>query len=155
MKSFWQIINQFWQLNRVRGTPRVNLLDASKTKNGYKPFPTVQEYNKLIIEKSMEKFQFTDKATTKEQFLKFKEFIKDETKYRGHEHYVAYYIFKHRIEGNDRDAYLEDEVRNRCYKGLRSGRLVGSGGDMTENYAIPTFKNCVIKVYNKYAEPEE
>jgi hypothetical protein len=48
------------------------LLDASEAKNGYKPFPTLQEYNKLIIEKSMEKFQFTDKATTKEQFLKFK-----------------------------------------------------------------------------------
>lgn len=154
MKSFWQIINQFWQLNRVRGTPRVNLLDASEAKNGYKPFPTLQEYNKLIIEKSMEKFQFTDKATTKEQFLKFKEFIKDESD-KDHSDYVAYYIFKHRLEGNDRDAYLEDEVRNRCYKGLRSGRLAGSGGDMTENYAIPVFKNWVINVYNKYAEAEE
>ena len=154
MKSFWQIINQFWQLNRVRGTPRVNLLDASETKNGYKPFPTLQEYNKLIIEKSMEKKFFTDKATTKEQFLKFKEFIKDESD-KYHSDYVAYYIFKHRLEGNDRDAYLEDEVRNRCYKGLRSGRLTGSGGDMTENYAIPVFKNWVINVYNKYAEAEE
>ena len=154
MKSFWQIINQFWQLNRVRGTPRVNLLDASEAKNGYKPFPTLQEYNKLIIEKSMEKKFFTDKATTKEQFLKFKEFIKDESD-KDHSVYVAYYIFKHRLEGNDRDAYLEDEVRNRCYKGLRSGRLTGSGGDMTENYAIPVFKNWVINVYNKYAESEE
>ncbi len=103
----------------------------------------------------MEKFQFTDKATTKEQFLKFKEFIKDEKQYKDHSGYVAYYIFKHRIEGNDRDAYLEDEVRNRCYKGLRSGRIAGSGGDMTESFAIPAFKNWVIKTYNKYAESEE
>ena len=155
MKSFWQIINQFWQLNRVRGTPRVNLLDASEAKDGYKPFPTLQEYNKLIIEKSMENLKFTDKATTKEQFLKFKEFIKDDSS-KGHNHYVAYYIFKHRLEGEARDKYLDDEVRHRCHKGLRSGRITSyGGGDMTENYAIPMFKNWVIKVYNKYAESEE
>ena len=102
----------------------------------------------------MEKKFFTDKATTKKQFLKFKEFIKDESD-KDHSVYVAYYIFKRRLEGNDRDAYLEDEVRNRCYKGLSSGRLTGSGGVMTENYAIPVFKNWVINVYNKYAEAEE
>ena len=152
MKSFWQIINQFWQLNRVRGTPRVNLLDASETKNGYKPL-TLQEYNKLIIDKSMEKLQFTDKATTREQYLKFKEEVKKP--YHAHYFYVAYYIFKHRLTGAERDEYLEDEVRNRCYKGLYSGRIVSTGGEMTENYAIPMFKNWVINKYNEYADPQE
>jgi len=114
----------------------------------------MKEYNKLIIEETMEKLQFTGKATTKEQYLKFKEFIK--TNAGGHNHYVAYYIFKHRLEGDERDKYLEDEVRHRCYKGLRSGRITSyGGGDMTEDYAIPVFKNWVIKVYNKYAESEE
>jgi hypothetical protein len=128
------------------------LLDASETKNGCKPFPTLQEYNKLIIEKSMEKKIFTDKPTTKEQYLKFKEEIK--TNSHGHIYYVAYYIFKHRLSGEERDKYLEDEVRHRCYKGLRSGRIIGSGGDMTENYAIPMFKNRVIRVYNEFAESD-
>ena len=102
----------------------------------------------------MEKKFFTDKATTKEQYLKFKEFIKSETA-KDHSDYVAYYIFKHRIEGDERDKYLEDEVRHRCYKGLRSGRITGyGGGDMTENYAIPTFKNWVIRKYNEFAESD-
>ena len=151
MKSFWQIINQFWQLNRVRGTPRVNLLDASETKYGYKPL-TLQEYNKLRIDKSMEKLQFKDKATTKEQYLKFKEYIKQGE--WSHRTYVAYYIFKHRLEGEERDKYLEDEVRHRCYKGLYNGRIVSSGGAMTESFAIPHFKNLVIRQYNKFAESE-
>ena len=115
---------------------------------------TVQEYNKLIAERSMEKKIFTNKETTKEQYLKFMAFIKDESKYKDHSHYVAYYIFKHRIEGEERDKYLEDEVKHRCYKMLYSGRW-GMGGDMTEHYAIPSFKNAVIDVYNKYADGEE
>jgi hypothetical protein len=111
--------------------------------------------NKQIKEYiNMEKKIFTDKETTREQYIKFKEFIKSET-YKDHSDYVAYYIFKHRIEGADRDAYLEDEVRNRCYKMLHSGRWGVSGGDMTESYVIPAFKNAVIKVYNKYADPTE
>lgn len=101
----------------------------------------------------MKKVQFTDKETTKEQYLKFKEFIKSDTD-KHHSDYVAYYIFKHRIQGLDRDAYLEDEVRNRCYKALYSGRLAGSGGEMTDNYAIPMFKKWVIETYNKYADPD-
>lgn len=102
----------------------------------------------------MEKLQFTDKATTKEQYLKFKEYIKS-NKYRHvHRDYVAYYIFKHRLVGKERDEYLEDEVRNRCYKMLFSGRW-GSGGDMTENYTIPLFKKAVISIYNKFAEDGE
>lgn len=95
---------------------------------------------------------FTNNATTKEQYLKFKEYIKS----REHSHwtYVAYYIFKHRIEGEERDKYLDEEVKTRCHKGLYNGRLVGSGGDMTENYAIPLFKNYVIEEYNKFASAE-
>jgi len=98
----------------------------------------------------MEIFKFTDEVTTKEQYLKFKEFIKSDAG-KHHSDYVAYYIFKHRIQGLDRDAYLEDEVRLRCYKGLRSGRITGSGGDMTEREAIPMFKNMVISMYNEFA----
>lgn len=98
----------------------------------------------------MEKKFFTNKATTKEQYLKFKEFIKNDS-YKDHADYVAYYIFKHRLNGEERDKYLEDEVRHRCYKMLFSGRW-GMGGDMTESYAIPSFKNAVIDNYNKYAE---
>jgi len=99
----------------------------------------------------MEKLQFTDKATTKEQYLRFKDFIKS-NKYHLHRDYVAYYIFKHRLVGKERDEYLEDEVRNRCWKGLYHGRIVYSGGDLTESYAIPHFKNLVIERYNKFVE---
>jgi hypothetical protein len=102
----------------------------------------------------MEKLQFTDKATTKEQYLKFKDFIKSE-KYHVHRDYVAYYIFKHRLVGEERDKYLEDEVRHRCWKALYHGRIVYSGGDLTESYAIPRFKNLVIERYNKFAEDGE
>lgn len=103
----------------------------------------------------MEKKFFTDKETTKEQYLKFKEYIKDTTKYKDHADYVAYYIFKHRLNGEERDNYLEDEVRHRCYKGLRSGRITSyGGGDMTESYAIPMFKNWVISRYNKFVEED-
>ena len=100
----------------------------------------------------METLKFTDKATTKEQYLKFKEYVKQGG--WSHRVYVAYYIFKHRLEGEERDKYLEDEVRHRCYKGLYSGRIVYSGGAMTESYAIPRFKNLVIECYNRYADPE-
>ena len=102
----------------------------------------------------MEKKVFTDKETTKEQYLKFKEFIKS-NKYLLHYDYVAYYIFKHRLAGKERDEYLEDEVRHRCWKALYHGRIVYSGGDLTESYAIPRFKNLVIERYNKFAEDGE
>ena len=98
---------------------------------------------------------FTNKETTKEQYLKFKEYIKA-NKYLSHQIYVAYYIFKHRIVGDERDKYLDDEVRHRCWKGLHSGRITSyGGGDMTESYAIPMFKNWVIHTYNKFAEDGE
>ena len=101
----------------------------------------------------MEKKIFTNTETTKEQYLKFKEFIKSDAE-KDHSDYVAYYIFKHRITGEERDKYLEDEVRTRCYKMLFSGRW-GMGGDWTEKVAIPSFKNAVISKYNKYADPQE
>jgi len=103
----------------------------------------------------MEKKIFTNTDTTKEQYLKFKEFIKSDAE-KDHSDYVAYYIFKHRITGEERDKYLEEEVNTRCHKMLFSGRWHGmSGGDWTERTAIPSFKNSVISKYNKYADPQE
>ena len=112
--------------------------------------------NKQIKEYiDMEKKIFTEKETTREQYLKFKEYIKSD-KEKDHADYVAYYIFKHRLAGEERDAYLEDEVRNRCYKMLFSGRWYGtSGGDWTDKVAIPSFKNSVIKRYNEFAEDND
>ena len=103
----------------------------------------------------MEKKIFTNTETTKEQYLKFKEFIKSDAE-KNHADYVAYYIFKHRLTGEERDKYLEDEVRTRCYKMLFSGRWYGmSGGDWTNRVAAPAFKNSVISTYNKFADPQE
>jgi hypothetical protein len=102
----------------------------------------------------MEKKFFTNSETTKEQYLKFKEFIKSDA-YKDHADYVAYYIFKHRLVGEERDKYLEDEVRHRCWKMLVTGRFGYGGGDCVEREAIPFFKNAVIKVYNQYAEAND
>ena len=103
----------------------------------------------------MEKKIFTNTETTKEQYLKFKEFIKSDAE-KDHSDYVAYYIFKHRITGEERDKYLEEEVNTRCHKMLFSGRWYGmSGGDCTNRVAAPAFKNSVISTYNKFADPQE
>jgi hypothetical protein len=102
----------------------------------------------------MENRIFTNSETTRDQYLKFKEFIKSES-YKDHADYVAYYIFKHRITGEERDKYLEDEVRTRCYKMLFSGRWGTPGGDWTDRVAIPSFKNAVINRYNKFATTDE
>jgi hypothetical protein len=102
----------------------------------------------------METKIFTSKESTKEQYLKFKEFIKSDS-YKDHSDYVAYYILKHRIVGEERDKYLEDEVRHRCWKMLVTGRSGYSGGDLVEYYAIPMFKNAVIETYNKYVETDD
>ena len=102
----------------------------------------------------MEKKIFTSKESTKEQYLKFKEYIKSDA-YKDHSDYVAYYILKHRIVGEERDKYLEEEVRNRCWKMLYSGRWGISGGDMTESLVVPAFKNRVINTYNKYVETDD
>jgi hypothetical protein len=108
----------------------------------------IKEY--IIMEKKI----FTDKETTKEQYLKFKEFIKSDCN-KDHADYVAYYLFKHRIEGEERDKYLEDEVRHRCYKMLVTGRFGYGGGDCVEREAIPFFKNAVITRYNKRVETDD
>lgn len=102
----------------------------------------------------MEKNIFTNEATTKEQYLKFKEYIKSDS-VKNHADYVAYYIFKHRLTGEERDKYLDDEVKQRCYKMLFSGRWGTPGGDWTERVAIPSFKNAVINRYNQFATIEE
>ena len=103
----------------------------------------------------MEKKIFTNTETTKEQYLKFKEFIKSDAE-KDHSDYVAYYIFKHRITGEERDKYLEEEVNTRCHKMLFSGRWYGmAGGDWTNRVAAPAFKNSVISTYNKFADPQE
>ena len=148
--SFWQVLGEFWQLSTIRG-PDVFLIWIGKVVKKLKSLVNNKQIKEYI---NMEKKIFTEKETTREQYLKFKEFIKSDAD-KHHSDYVAYYIFKHRIAGADRDAYLEDEVKNRCYKALYSGRLAGSGGEMTENYAIPTFKRWVIEAYNKYADPTE
>jgi hypothetical protein len=101
----------------------------------------------------MEKVNFANVETTREQYLKFKNYIKSESE-KDHADYVAYYIFKHRIEGEERDVYLDDEVNVRCHKMLFSGRW-GSGGDWTDRVAIPLFKNAVINRYNKFATTNE
>jgi hypothetical protein len=102
---------------------------------------------------NMEKNIFTSKETTKEQYLKFKDYIKSDAD-KDHADYVAYYILKHRIVGEERDKYLEDEVRQRCWKMLVSGRW-GSGGEMVERYAVPMFKDAVIRRYNKFVETDD
>ena len=103
----------------------------------------------------MEKKIFTNTETTKEQYLKFKEFIKSDAE-KDHSDYVAYYIFKHRITGEERDKYLEEEVNTRCHKMLFSGRWYGmSGGDWANRVAAPAFKNSVISTYNKFADQQE
>ena len=101
----------------------------------------------------MEKANFANVETTREQYINFKNYIKSESE-KNHADYVAYYIFKHRIGGEERDKYLDDEVKTRCHKMLFSGRW-GSGGDWTDRVAIPSFKNAVINRYNRFAATNE
>lgn len=106
--------------------------------------------------------EFSMNATTKEQYLKFKE----EIKRKSHEHafYIAYYIFKHRI-GRDKETdlvdsqviekYIDDVVIPACYKGLYHGRIAPYCGGNCINYAIKHFKEMVRWHYNTYAEPQD
>ena len=105
--------------------------------------------------------EFVMNATTKEQYLKFKEDLKKES-YHPHSFYIAYYIFKHRIgrdletdlvDTNVIEKYLDEVVIPACYKGLYHGRIVGTGGECI-NYAKRYFKDYVRSVYNKYATYE-
>lgn len=106
--------------------------------------------------------EFTMNATSKEQYLKFKEDIKNSS--HSHDFYIAYYIFKHRI-GRDKETdlvdsqviekYLDDVVIPACYKGLYHGRIAPYCGGNCINYAIREFKNNVHETYNRYAEVYE
>ena len=117
------------------------------------------EFNKIY-----EKEDFSINATTKEQYLAFKQYIK-QAEYGHHYVYIAYYIFKHRI-GCDFEneelvdniklrEYLDDEIVNRCWNMLWYGKdaYVYGGGEGCMKYeAIPKFKRKVIEIYNKFAE---
>lgn len=118
------------------------------------------EFNKIY-----EKEDFSINATTKEQYLAFKQYIK-QAEYGHHHHvYVAYYIFKHRI-GCDFEneelvdniklhKFLDNEISNKCWNMLWYGKdaYVYGGGEGCMKYeAIPKFKRKVIEIYNVFAE---
>lgn len=121
----------------------------------------------ISIMKTQDKIEFTYNATTRDQYLAFKKYMKEEAAkgkgYIAHYETVAYYMFKHRIGcdfENDclidvakLEEYLDKAVKD-CYKCLYNGEYYyscGSGGDWTERSAIPGFKNKVREIYNKYA----
>ena len=116
------------------------------------------EFNHMYTHKGED---FVIDATTKEQFLAFKDFIKS----KSHHHYVyvAYYAFKHRIGCDFENGELIDNLKLReyldneivkCYKMLYHGEnawTYGGGGDCMKYEAIPRFKRKVIETYNKFA----
>jgi len=134
---------------------------------------TTQEYNfRIDLVKSSYNFcqtyskeDFSINATTKEQYLAFKQYIK-QAEYDHHHHvYVAYYMFKHRI-GCDFEneelvdnlalhTWLDTEIISRCWDMLWHGKdayTYGGGEECMKYEAIPIFKKKVIKIYNKFAE---
>ena len=116
------------------------------------------EFNRMY---TRENEDFVIDATTKEQYLAFKDFIK--SKSHSHYVYVAYYAFKHRIGCDFENGELVDNIKLReyldneivkCYKMLYNGDdyfAYGGGGDSMKYEAIPNFKRKVIKTYNKFA----
>lgn len=116
--------------------------------------------------KTYSKEDFSINATTKEQYLAFKQYIK-QAEHGGYSHhvYVAYYMFKHRI-GCDFEneelvdnmvlhAWLDSEIIYKCWNMLWYGKTACSygGGEGCMKYeAIPNFKRKVISIYNKFAE---
>lgn len=107
---------------------------------------------------------FVIDATTKDQYLAFKEYIKKESKNDNIMHHdsVAYWLFKHRIGCDFENDELVDNMKLRealdneiinCYKMLYSGRYYtyGGGGNCMKYEAIPRFKRKVIETYNKFA----
>lgn len=114
------------------------------------------EYSKIYY-----KQDFSINATTKEQYLAFKQYIK-QAEYLHHV-YVAYYMFKHRI-GCDFEtgelvdnlalhAWLDNEIICKCWKMLWHGSYTYGGGEERMKYeAIPRFKRKVIETYNAFAE---
>jgi len=134
---------------------------------------TTQENNfRIDLVKSSDNFcqtyskeDFSINATTKEQYLAFKQYIK-QAKYGHHHHvYVAYYMFKHRI-GCDFEngelvdnmalhAWLDSEIICRCWNMLwyaKDAYTYGGGEGCMKYEAIPNFKKKVISIYNKFAE---
>ena len=109
----------------------------------------------------MENKTYSNNATTRTQYLKFKDAIKS----GSHEHafYVAYYIFKHRI-GEDKktklrdhtiiNQYVDEQVIPACHKGLYCGYIGHCGGDCIQ-YGIRNFKARIMYYYNQFAEITE
>jgi len=111
------------------------------------------------------KEDFSINATTKEQYLAFKQYIK-QAEYGHHHHvYVAYYMFKHRIgcdfengelvDNRALHAWLDSEIICKCWNMLWYAQNYGyyGGGEGCMKYeAIPNFKKKVISIYNKFAE---
>ncbi len=130
---------------------RINLIKSS------------DEFNKTYS-----KEDFSVNATTKEQYLAFKEFLKqyiEKYKYAPHHIYIAYYMFKHRIGCNFNEGelvdniklheFLDDEISNRCWNMLWHGKdsyEYGGGEGCMKYEAIPRFKKRVISIYNDFAE---
>jgi len=106
--------------------------------------------------KTYSKEDFSINATTKEQYLAFKEYLKqyvEKYKYAPHHIYVAYYMFKHRID--NLHEYLDNEIVHRCWKMLWYGKdpyEYGGGEGCMKYEAIPHFKRKVINIYNNFVE---
>lgn len=121
------------------------------------------EFNKIY-----DKQDFSINATTKEQYLAFKEYLKqyiEKYKYAPHHIYIAYYMFKHRIGCDFENGelidnmklrqYLDFEIVNRCWNMLwyaKNPYTYGGGEGCMKYEAIPQFKKKVIKIYNDFAE---
>ena len=134
---------------------------------------TTQENNfRIDLVKSSDNFcqtyskeDFSINATTKEQYLAFKQYIK-QAEYGHHHHvYIAYYIFKHRIGcGFENEelvdnialhAWLDNEIICKCWNMLwyaKDAYAYGGGEGCMKYEAIPNFKKKVISIYNKFAE---
>lgn len=132
---------------------------------------TTQENNlRINLVKSSDDFchtydkeDFSINATTKEQYLAFKQYIKQSEYGYRHHVYVAYYMFKHRIGCNFKNenlvdiralhAWLDTEIICNCWNMLWHGKNAYGGGEVCMKYeAIPNFKKKVISIYNKFAE---
>ena len=116
--------------------------------------------------KKYDSVDFSINSTTKEQYLAFKQYIKEYLEKYGsvdHHIYVAYYMFKHRIGCDFENEELVDNIKLRealdnavlnCWKMLYHGEnsySYGGGGDCMKYEAIPRFKRKVIETYNKFA----
>lgn len=139
---------------------RINLNDRIELIKSSDEFNKIYESNDFVIN-----------ATTKEQYLAFKQYIKEYLEKYGsvdHHIYIAYYMFKHRIGCDYENEELVDDMKLRealdnavlnCWKMLYHGEnsyTYGGGGDCMKYEAIPKFKNAVIKTYNKFANlPKE